>query len=343
MNIVYLLVHKIRLEENNPPYYYIGSKWKWRGDKSYISSSRSEIVKDSDPSDIILTPIWFSDSCTKEELLEKEKEFQLAHNVIKNKLFFNGNIANSLVFAPESRIKATESFKKKAWSKTEDGRLFKDVWSDRVTQVKKERYSKEFLSEMGRLNMQKITQSGKTVCEVVHEGMMGTMSKIGDDGLTGFQRAGKALGVRLQEVNETSGLTFAEQLRYFGTEKTRFTKFGFTFFSKASASSMLSVDNSTIDRIVSGSCSRRVYEKLTEVFGVEAVVKEDLLICSPGSSAINICGKLFGSFEEFRKVTGVTRWATEQFSKTSIPNKKLRKAMIELFGEQTYSMYYPEE
>lgn len=342
MNIVYLLIHKIRLEENNPPYYYIGSKWKWKGDNSYISSSRSKIVKDSDASDLILTPIWFSESCTKEELLEKEKEFQLAHDVLKNKLFFNGNIANSLLFAPESKAKAVESFKKKAWSVSEDGRILKDVWSERAAQVKKDRYSKEFLTTAGKRNMQKVTLSGKTVCEVVHEGMMGTMSKVGEDGLTGFQRAGKVLSSRLQEVNETSGLTFVEHLRYFGTEKTRFTMFGFTFFSKASAKVMLMVDKATIDRIISGTCSRKTYEKLTEVFGVDAVLKEDLLIRSPGSSLIDVCGKSFGSLEDFRTAMGVTQWSTDQFSKTGIPNKKLRAAMIIFFSEEVYNMYYPE-
>lgn len=342
MNIVYLLIHKIRLEENNPPYYYIGSKWKWEGDNSYISSSRSKIVKDSDASDLILTPIWFSESCTKEELLEKEKEFQLAHDVIKNKLFFNGNIANSLVFAPESRDKAVKSFKKKAWSVNDDGELLKDVWSERATQVKKERYSKEFLSEKGKQNMQKLTALGKTVCEVVHEGMMQTMSKVGDDGLTGFQRAGKALSAKLTEVDEASGLTFAEKLRYFGNDSGRFTKFGFTFFSKSSASKLLSVDLATLDRVISGKCSKDTYLKLCSIFGNDAVNKEDILIISQGASIINVCGKQFGSFETLRTELGVTHWSVEQLSKTGKPNKKLRLALINYFGEEVYNMYYPE-
>lgn len=342
MNIVYLLIHKIRLEENNPPYYYIGSKWNWNGDNTYVSSSRSEIVKDSDPSDFILTPIWFSESCTKEELLEKEKEFQLAHDVIKNKLFFNGNIANSLIFAPESRNKAVESFKKKAWSKDEDGKLLKDVWSERAAQVKKERYSKEFLSEKGKRNMQKLTESGKTVCEVVHDGMMQTMSEIGADGLTGFQRAGKALSVKLAEVDEASGLTFAEKLRYYGNDYTRFTKFGFTFFSKSSASKLLSVDKSTMDRIISGKCSRETYLKLCSTFGNEAVEEEDMLVISKGASIFSVCGKQFGSFESLKEQLGVSYWSVEQFSKTGKPNKKLRIALINYFGEEVYNMYYPE-
>lgn len=342
MNIVYLLIHKIRLEENNPPYYYIGSKWKWNGDKSYISSSRSKIVKDSDPSDFILTPIWFSESCTKEELLEKEKEFQLAHDVIKNKLFFNGNIANSKIFTPESRNKAVESFKKKAWSETEEGKLLKDVWSERATQVKKERYSKEFLSEKGKENMRKLTDSGKSVCQLVHEGMMQTMSEVGDDGLTGFQRAGKVLSTRLAEVDEASGLTFAEKLRYFGSDYTRLTKFGFTFFSKSSASKLLSVDKSTMDRIISGKCSKETYLKLCSTFGNEAVDKEDMLIISQGASVINVCGKQFGSFESLKAELGVSHWAVEQFSKTGIPNKKLRIALINYFSEEVYNIYYPK-
>lgn len=345
MNIVYLLVHKIRLEENNPPYYYIGSKYNWKGEGTYYSSSRNKIVKDAYVEDLIFTPIWKSEDCSKEQLLEVEKEYQIKHDVIKNPLFFNGNIANTLLFSTYNEEERVEKFLKKANSLNEDGIAFKYVWAEKARKVILNRYDAETLSERGRMRQKQphSVYPDRLVKEVVHEKMMETLSSIGEDGLTGFQRAGKVLSKTLS-VKDHTGMTIAQKRIYYGNSRTRTELLGICFFTKTHAQKMFGITKQVVWNIEKGFCSQDTFNKLQEVLGAEYLQQFSLKIKNAGdcTQTIIICGEEFLGWNAVKLTFGVTDWAVEQLSKSKRPNKKLKKSMIERYGTEVYYNYYPE-
>lgn len=346
MNIVYLLVHKTRLAENDPPYFYIGSKLNWKGEGSYRSSSTHKLLKEGYKDDFMITPIWVSESCTHIELLEKEKEFQLAHDVLNNEKFFNRNIANSLLFKDVDYKKRAESQRRTAFKLNKDGIRLSKVWAMKGQETKRKRYTKEYLSEQGRKRMHQEHSSGNglLVKDVVFEKSYFTQSQIGDDGLTGYQRNGIKLKETLSEiVLEEVGMTRAEYRIYYGNNSTRFELFDFCFFSKAHAKKEFGFDKGTIERLKQGWCSEKTYSKLCEWFGEDYMSEYNLKILNPGNeSRIWVCGHEFRTYENLKESLNVTYWSVEQFAKTGKPNKKLKTALIERFGENIYYSYYPD-
>ena len=350
MNIVYLLVHKVRLEENNPPYFYIGSKKNWKGEGSYKSSSRHDIVLNGYSDDLLITPLWVSEDCSHIELLEKEKEFQLKHDVLKNPKFFNRNIANSLMFAEDidrkaNARKAKITYKRNAVKLNEQGIPYGKVWSDATRATILKRYTKEERSKWAKDAQYKVHESGYLVKEVVHRKMMESMSAVDESGLTGFQRAGEKLSEVLNTVViEGTDITKGKLRQYFGYESTRFTMFNFCFFSTKHATELIGIDIGTLARVRSGKCSEVTYQKLCNVFGKDSVDSENIKIKNQWTKdPLYICGHCFGTYENLKEELGVTYWAVEQLAKTGRPNKKLKKALIEMFGEDRFYSHYPEQ
>lgn len=341
MNIVYLLVHKIRHEENNPPYYYIGSKLNWKGEGTYYSSSRAEFMKDAYPGDLIFTPLWCSDDCTHFELLEKEKEFQISHDVIKNPLFFNRNIANSLMFQSVNEEQRVARFKIKASEINSDGIRNSVAWAAKGREVIKSRYSKEFISERHRNKMNSPLESGELLKDLVWRKMMETSSIVGEDGLNSFQRGGLRIKEVLSEVT-ASGLTKAQMRLYYGTKSGKFEIFNITFFSVAQACRFLECDKGLVRRLRDGWCSQDTYNKLCRTLGADYMENFKLRIKNPGKDTLVVlCGKEFMSYQKMGKELNLRAWSMTKFSQTGEITKTMKKAMISYFGKDVYDTYYP--
>lgn len=342
MNVVYLLVHKLRLEDNKPPYYYIGSKYNWKGENTYYSSSRHEIVKNSEVEDLIFTPIWTSEDCSHQELLEKEKEYQVLHDVIENPLFFNQNIANSLLFSKESMEKKIISFKETANKLNEFGVPNKIAWAEKATAVKSERYTKEYLSELGKQRMRKMTESGQTVGEIVRDRMMETQSKVDENGLTGFQKAGKKLSEYLNSV-DSSGMKVSQKRIYYGTKVSRIELLGICFFKARDVCELFGFSKEALNNVRKGTCSSDTYSKIENILGAEYLKEYSLIIKNAGSDTTTfICGQAFDSYKEFACLMGVSKSTIDDFVRTKIPKRKLKPAMINYFGKDIFYMYYPK-
>lgn len=346
MNIVYLLIHKIRLEENTPPYYYIGSKYKWKGAGTYYSSSRHKIFKTAYVDDLIFTPIWTSADCSKEELLEKEKEFQIKHNVLRNHLFFNGNIANTTLFSlnEESLERRIEKFKQVAKTVGPEGIPNSVIWAKKAQQAIKEKYTPEELSVIGRERQEQLHSSGRKVKEVVHERMMSKMREVDENGKTGFQRAGEGLSKFLNSVCSVTGLRVAERRTYYGTKASRLELFGICFFSKKNAQQLFGISKEALRNVRKGWCSSETYEKIENFLGREYLSNYPLKIKNAGEiKEISICGEIFEGWLAVRETFKVTQWATDEYSRTGKPNKKFKKAIIDRYGDVKYYEYYPQQ
>lgn len=104
MNVVYILTFEKRIKEGNPPYFYIGSKSNCNlsegcildknGNPYYGSSTwdgYGDMVIDDTPKYKIL---WKSNECSYDELITKEKEFQIQYDCVASPEFFNKALAS---------------------------------------------------------------------------------------------------------------------------------------------------------------------------------------------------------------------------------------------------------
>lgn len=345
MHIVYLLIHKVRLEDNNPPYYYIGSKRNWKGQGTYYSSSRIDFMKTAYPEDLVLTPIWCSEDCTTKELHEKEKEFQIKHDVIKNPLFFNRNIANSYMYdiTPETLEKRIKSFLKVANQLDENGVKNSLKWAMKARESLNSPEKKLKISENSRKRMLSPSKENpnKLLKDLVWERMMETSLRIGDDGLNSFQRG----GLRIKETlakELPSGIKLSEQRVYYGNDRSRFELFDICFFNRQQAAKLFGVEANTIDRLREGWCSTPTYNKVCEVLGSDYLHRFKIRIKNPGSDySVVVCGETFESLQDFARKLGVTGWAKERFAKDGFQTKKMKDSMVRYFGEEVYYSFYP--
>jgi len=345
MHIVYLLIHKVRLEENNPPYYYIGSKRNWKGQGTYYSSSRRDFMKTAYPEDLVLTPIWTSEDCSLTELHEKEKEFQIKHDVIKNPLFFNGNIANSYMYdiTPESLEKRIKSFLEVANQVDENGVKNSLKWSMKARESLNSPEKKLEISENSRKRMLSPSKENpnKLLKDLVWERMMETSLRVGDDGLNSFQRGGLKIKETLAK-ELPSGIKLSEQRVYYGNDRCRFELFDICFFNRQQAAKLFGVEADTIDRLREGWCSTTTYNKVCEVLGSDYLHRFKIRIKNPGSDySVVVCGETFESLADFKRKLKAPHTATDRFSVDGIISKKLKIRMIEYFGEEVYYSFYP--
>lgn len=342
MNIVYMLIHKQRLEDNNPPYYYIGSKLKWKGEGTYYSSSREAFMKGAYPEDLIFTPVWSSADCTHLELLNKEKEFQIAHDVLKNPLFFNRNIANSSMYSEVDVDARIAKWKIKASAINKDGIKNSEAWSKKAVAARLASSTPEQRSAAQRAVMYRVTDTGETLKDLVWKKMMATCSAVGEDGLTSFQRGGLKVKETLAEVTP-SGLTKAQMRVYYGTRNSKLELFGITFFSLAQAMTFFDCDKGLIYRLQEGWCSTITYARLESLLGIDYMSQFNLKMVNPGcGKPVIVCGKEFMDNSALGKELGITSWCLSRFSLHGQINKKMKAALMSYFGIDTYNTYYPD-
>lgn len=93
MNIVYKITHTKRLIDNTPPYYYIGSKYCWKGDGTYFGSSTDSRMKYANKEDLLFEILCVCLSNDRNDLLDLEKTIQIDNCVLKDQEYFNKSIA----------------------------------------------------------------------------------------------------------------------------------------------------------------------------------------------------------------------------------------------------------
>lgn len=148
MNILYKITYLPHLENNTPPYYYIGSKFNYKG--KYFGSPSSN-QKDWFTEDLSIAEWWkkeisenkknftfeiiedCGDEITPHFLVEKEKMLHLSLNVKHDIQYFNKSIATTgWVSIPRTdETKKLISEKTKAFWDSEKGRLKKERLSQK--------------------------------------------------------------------------------------------------------------------------------------------------------------------------------------------------------------------
>lgn len=345
MNIVYRITHLPRYKENNPPYYYIGSKYNWKGEGTYYGSSRHPVMKEAKPEDLLFEVIWESEDCSLQELLEKEKDFHLDLNVVYSEEYFNMAIANSTCFHPSSRQKAIASFKELAWSESPDGRLYKDVWAEkakasrRMDEVRedgltlRQRMSKHHLERLNR-----ITDSGLPLSKEIGRKMKETNLVVGEDGLNGFQRQGKKLSAWLNSINPDTGLPYSKSRKTVGVPVK---VLGMEFKTKGDACKFLKIEMPALDKLLNNGYHRKTRRKLYNLLGKEYVDSFNIeLLGGYSSKEIEICGKTFVNRLFAREQLKAPHTAFDDFILRGIISKKIKECLIDYFGEKTYLKYY---
>lgn len=169
MNILYKITYLIHLENNTPPYYYIGSKHNYKG--NYFGSPSSN-QKDWFTSDLTISKWWKKElkenkqnfkfeilkdcgDCTPQQLVEEEKNLHLNLDVKHNYIYFNKSIATTgWVSIPRTtETKKLISEKTKAYWNSEEGKLKKQRLiasnkkhsSDRL-KMQRQKYPEKFIS-----------------------------------------------------------------------------------------------------------------------------------------------------------------------------------------------------
>ena len=137
---MYKITHTKRLEENNPPYYYIGSKYHWKGEGTYYGSSSDERLSKADRDELQFEILCVCLTDDVSELQHIEKDIQIDNNVLKSPEFFNRNIACTSMYLPWNINKRVEKFKKKANSVAPSGELYKDIWGRKAQESIKNSY-----------------------------------------------------------------------------------------------------------------------------------------------------------------------------------------------------------
>lgn len=105
MDIVYKIIFKSRIERNEPPFYYIGSKSNARVDdykifdtrtgKQYFGSSRWPGYRSLVKSEDIECHILYEGP----DILVKEREYHIAHDVVASPEYFNLSLARLSSFS----------------------------------------------------------------------------------------------------------------------------------------------------------------------------------------------------------------------------------------------------
>jgi hypothetical protein len=169
MNIQYKITYLPHLENNTPPYYYIGSKYNYQG--NYFGSPSSK-QKDWFTGDLSISKWWKKEikenkqnfkfeilkdcgDITPQLLVEEEKSLHLKLNVKTDYDYFNKSIATTgWVSIPRTdKTKKIISEKTKAYWDSEEGQLKKQrliasnkkYSSDRLKRQRQE-YPEKFIS-----------------------------------------------------------------------------------------------------------------------------------------------------------------------------------------------------
>lgn len=155
-NIIYKITYKPHLHTDFPKY-YIGSKYKWKGNYyGSVSSTQkfhftqgqklSEWWKTRDTNDFLFEILVdLGEESSKDELIERERQIQLDLNV-KSAEYFNQCVANkgffSCVKSEETRKKMSESLK--AFYKTKKGLEKRKNVSEMNSKIKSRQVSEKW-------------------------------------------------------------------------------------------------------------------------------------------------------------------------------------------------------
>lgn len=323
MHIIYRITHLKRKEDNNPPYYYIGSKWNYKGEGSYYGSSRHEIMKKALPEELDFKILYSYDSCTKDFLVRREKEIQQALRVVRSIKYFNKSIACPEMYKEGLAQVRVAAFKRKAYSRAPCGKLYKDVWAEKAKESKSKTTEevKALRSKSRSEALLRIEANGNTVAKNTASKSHATLSKVDENGLTGYQKQ----AIKLKETLKTilpSGETLAEARG----RKTRrpCVIAGIEFKSRTAAREFFQVCNrSTIDLLMEGKAYPQTISKIRELHG-DVIADKFTKIVHSKANGIEIGGNFFTSNQEAADKLGVGTSTIEVFRKTRELKGKLK-------------------
>lgn len=339
-----MIVHIENLKQKTPPYYYIGSKYKWKGEGTYYGSSYHPTMKSAKPEDLEFKVIWSSEDCDKYFLIDVEKNIQMKLDVVRDDRFFNLSIANSHIYHPSSKAKAIEGFKKTANSFAPDGRKWSEVWAEKAfenfdTPNEDGLTRRQITSIKGLKRMSKVLEDGRTVAQHLADKTNKARKEIGEDGLTLDQRKGKQLSEWLNSVDPETGKTYA----YLRAEPNRkpVNVFGVDFVSGVEAYEYFSLSHSQIKDIYENGATTRLYNKLCKMLGKDHVDTLGITFREiHKSKEITICGETFASLRKAMAALNTPRTAFERFVKDGHISAKIKECFINYFGLDTFNMYY---
>jgi len=322
LNIVYLITHTKRLECNSPPYYYIGSKYKWKGEGSYYGSSSDPLLNSADPNDLDFKILAVLDSNCKITLLEMERQFQKEHNVISDLNYFNKCYANSEFWKEEVRIKATLKFQAKANSLSPEGILWKHVWAA-IPRKPLSEEAKRTQQLKRKASLSKTLLCGKTVAQVAAERTHETLSRADENGVTGYQKQAEKLKVTLAQIGD-DGLTFAQRR---GKKKIKQTSVGGLLFnSYREALRELDISNRTLKGLRNGVIYKETYDKFLQKYG-EDFVNQFELLAHTDKHSFDIEGIPFTNIPEAVKALGISKSTIDAYKRDRRVTKGIAEAL----------------
>lgn len=343
MHVVYIIIHKERLKEGTPPFYYIGSKYNWKGEGTYYGSSRHPLLKNADKNDLDFKVIWKSEDCTLAELQEVEKQVQQHFNVVSDDKFFNLSIANSTCFHPSSRQKAAASFSKLANQVDENGVKNSVKWSAKShanldTPDENGITLRERLAILAKERLSKVDENGLTLAKRIGQKSKESLMKVGEDGLTGYQRQGKALSEYLNSIDPETGLKYS-QLRK--TCAKTVTAFGKEFSSVRELKEYAGItEDKSYKLLLEGKAYAKMYKRYVERLGKEVVEQYIELIPNHYAKTVEICGQTFQSKKFAAEKIGLTQMAISYLLDFGKLSEKTKAKLIEYFGEETFNRFY---
>lgn len=345
MNIVYLIVHIPRFVERNTPYFYIGSKYKWKGEGTYYGSSRDPRLNQELKENLLLLVLWSEAHCSKEELLDKEKEFQLTHNSLYSEEFFNRNIANTKLYLPISIEKRVEKFKIRANTVSDSGLEYKYLWAEIARKARNVPdtnglTANQKTSIYGTFRMNEVMSDGRSYAQHIGDKTRNTLNTPDENGITRAQHIGLKTSVSLRKILP-SGITVA-QLRALNSKKVlRVEILDICFLSKTYAMDYLGIDKKALNSIIKGKFHDTTYRRLCEILG-EDYISERISPHNNHNISVCICGEIFKSYKEAKNKIKITSWSFDRYIKENFISSSMRKSLISYFGEDIYYKYYPQ-
>ena len=349
-NIVYKITHLKRLEENTPPFYYIGSKYKWKGEGTYFGSCMDSRLYENGTNVLKFEILSFSITEDREDLLLLERDIQLQNNVLHSELFFNRTIAHTYLYAltPESLERRINNFKKVAYSKNSDGKYLKDIWAELAKEVKLNSYIDGIpMNKAIGLKIQKILltiqPNGQTLAKTIYESKVRhTFNKINDDGKTLFDICAEKLSKRLLSIDPETGLTYGK-LRAIDSAASKPVKLlGKEYNCQEDARKDLNVDKRTLVLMLDHKVKPRTYKKLLKRFTKEQIESEFELIPPDYAKKVTICGQEFESYKAAMEEINISEWSFLKIVRGE-ETPYIINILVNYFGKDKVSEYYDVE
>lgn len=343
MHIVYLITHIERLKNNTPPYFYIGSKYKWKGEGTYFGSSRHPLMKEASPSDLKFEVIWQNTvEMTSSELLLVEKQIQIDNDVCRSNDYFNLSIACASLFHRDVVDKRLKTFSNLANSLDENGVALKYKWATKgkesFNRVKESGLTRrEECSIFRKEWMLSEHSSGQTVASYIKSKTLETNLKLDEYGLNQYQRNGIKIAKTLSQINPETGNTLAYDR--VESRRNRIEIIGVCFYSCTEAKEFLKCDDKTLNNITKNNVSVKTYNLLCKLFSKE-YIDDYITPVLYRSKKLIICGKEFEQRKLAEKTLKIPRTAFDNFILRDAMSEKVKDCLISYFGLETFNQYY---